>query len=259
MSKRAVAIFTFVCLTLIGCSNYTQNFPPSFRTELPPISQPTERNNTCPAFNTVNIRGPFIVTVHYDTNPANAQLANIRITGDTAYVNAVIYVVQKNTVTAYMDPHYSYPPGMRVHIDLTVPDLARLYYKGPGQVTLTQIYSPHLRLIGDGYATFVLDGYLQRFDATLTGHAKLNAKCLFTKMIFINTTDHAQAEILNNGGGIGALATDESNIYYYAEPDMVAPYTRESGSIMRMRGIAEPFIIKEQPTISANQILDGRG
>ncbi len=247
------------CALLTACSSLEQAAHPKV-TELTPSGFHTKKGGTFPMFNSVSATGPFNMEFHLETNPSYQNVTRVELQGDSTLVNAVHYSVSDQTLTMFMDPDYTYNPYYRVHVDIYVPDISRFYFKGPGNIKITGLNNSHLRVIGNGDANIYLAGYVQRLDATLTGTSSLNAKCLYTRTIFVNTTDKAQAEVLNNGGGISALAADKSNIYYYSSPDMVAPYERHSGAIMRMQGIIPPYVTApKSETIPEDRIVGGRG
>ena len=228
---------------------------------MPPRSGVTiTKSELLPNFNSISIRGPFNVTVHFQTNQSNPKLTNVVLKGDSTLINNIVFSVSKGVLTVYTNPDYTFDPDYPVTLDIYTPTLSRFYMSGAGKVKIKNINTLYLRFIGEGSAYYELAGYAQRFDATMTGSSRLNAKCLYTRTIFINTTGTAQAEILNNKGGISALASDRSDIYYYSRPDMVAPYERKSGSVMRMQGIspASTGTVK-QAQIPESKIVEGRG
>lgn len=264
MQKRFLLGFLILfCALLAACSNIDNvNKQLASKPNMPPRSgMPITKSEMLPNFNSVSITGPFNVKVHFKKNQSNSKLTRVVLKGDSTLVKSVTFSVSKGILTVYVDPNYTYDPDYPIDLDIYTPNLSRFYMKGAGKVTMLNIHSLRLRLIGEGSAYYYLSGYAQRFDATMTGSSRLNAKCLYTRTIFINTTGTTQAEILNNKGGISALASDKSDIYYYSRPDMVAPYQRISGSVMRMQGIAPASIPgpAEDTKIPADKIVEGRG
>lgn len=248
------------CAFLVSCAD--PNSQIVTKPNMPPRSGTiVEKGGLFPNFNSVSITGPFDVKVHYETNQNNPNLTKVVFKGDSTLINSVTYFVSNNTLTVFVDPNYTYDPNYLIKLDIYVPTLTRFYMRGPGKVNMIHVNTNYLRLIGEGSAYYFIAGYAQRFDATMTGTSRLNAKCLYTRTIFINTTGKTQAEVLNNKGGISALASDNSDIYYYSSPDMVAPYERISGSIMRMQGIA-PASVSSPPQddgIPEDKVVEGRG
>jgi hypothetical protein len=247
-----------ICLLLVACSNSITPFQTT-HTELPVSHEMTEKSDTFPAFHSVAVNGPFDVHIYEDDTDKQSHTSRINIQGSPELLQAINYCVNDDTLKVYMNTKNTYNPRTRARVNISMSALKRLSAQGNSTVNIAKIYTPHLRVIASGNAQVILAGYAQRFDATFTDNSRLNAKCLYTKTIFINTTGTAQAEILNNKGGIGALAANNSDIYYYAAPDLVAPYQRESGSIMRMRGIAEASLSQKTQTVSNEQIVQARG
>ena len=108
---------------------------------------------------------------------------------------------------------------------------------------------------GSGYLE--VQGITNRFDASAAGTSRLNAKCLYARTIFINTADSAQAEVADNGT-ISAFAADQSDIYYYQTPKMVAAHERLSGSVLRMKGLADPrapFLLPPPPEVTPQNAI----
>lgn len=264
MQKQFLLGFvTLFCALLVGCSSIDNvNNELASKPNMPPHSGTLiTKSEMLTNFNSVSITGPFNVKVHSQTNQSNSKLTKVTLKGDSAVIKSVKFSVTKGILTVYVDPNYTYDPNYPIDLDIYVPNLSRFYMNGAGKVTMLNIHSLRLRLIGEGSAYYYLSGYAQRFDVTMTGSSRLNAKCLYTRTIFINTTGTAQAEVLNNKGGISALASDKSDIYYYSRPDMVAPYERISGSVMRMRGIAPASVPgpAEDVGIPKDKIVEGRG
>ena len=260
MRRRIIVGFLMIfCAFLTACSSMHSTSGPKV-SELTLSGLNIKKGGVFPMFNSVSLTGPFDVTFHLGNDPSYPNLTRVVLNGDSNLIHATTYFVSKQTLTMYVNPQYTYNPYYRIHVDIYMPDISRLYFRGPGKITITDLNNSHLRVIGKGDANIYLAGYAQRLDATLTGTSRMNAKCLYTRTIFVNTVDKAQAEVLNNRGGISGLAADKSNIYYYSSPDMVAPYERQSGSIMRMQGIMPPYISAPEPTtVPEEKIVEGRG
>jgi len=259
MRKRITIIFLLIfCAALASCAD-VNDFKKPTAADVPTSGMNVKKTALFPMFNSVSLRGPFNVKIHTAPDPNQPNNATITLSGDSGLIDTVTYFVKNQTLTMFVSPDYTYSPYNHINVDIRVPAINRLYIIGPGKVDISHLNVSHLRVIGQGSAHITLAGYANRMDATLTGTSRLNAKCLHTKTIFVNTTEKAQAEVLNNDGGIGGLATAKSDIYYYESPDMVAPYERQSGSIMRMKGIAPPYNKPPQEKPPEDKVVEALG
>jgi|GEM_PF-5771095 len=96
----------------------------------------------------------------------------------------------------------------------------------------------HISVRGDGHSYIRLKGRTERLDGELQGSAKLDSICLKTPTVFVKTWNQAEARVRNDHG-LSAVAHEESNIYYYQDPKMVAAYLRSSGSVIRMTSLVQ--------------------
>lgn len=202
-------------------------------TELPLTGMATSKQQSMPAFDSISVNGPYDVEMNVGKSYYNTTL--VTVSGDSGLTDYTHYFVKNNALTVYIDPDYTYNPFVHAKIQVNSASANRIYLRGGATVTVQNINTPHFSIKMDSGSAF-LSGAASRFDATLTGDSKLNAKCLQADAIFVNTTGTSQAEILGTAG-ISGLATGHSNIYYYTTPDMTQPYERQSGSMMRMDGI----------------------
>ena len=215
MPRRIIIYFLVVICTLMtSCSDMNELYKPKI-SEMPLSGQYTKKSAIFPSFDSVSVRGPINLNIHNEVNQRNPALTRIVLSGDSGLINAITYYVQGNTLTMFVNPYFTYNPNFRVNADLYLPDIDRIYSEGPGHVTATGLMQPHLRLIMNGSGYAFVAGRVDRYEATLTGTARLNAKCLYSRMIFVNTTGKAQAEILTVTDGVSALAAGNSDIYYY--------------------------------------------
>jgi hypothetical protein len=246
--KLSNFVWCVASVLLFGCA-VKQN--PVARTELPLTGIVTSNTQTLPSFNTVAVTGPYDVDVNVSSDPYG--VAHVTMTGDSGLMDYTHTYVKANTLRIYLDPAYSYNPNVHVKVVIDTPALTTVSINSVGNVVVQNINTDHFTVQQQATSYVALSGYARRFDATVTGKARLNAKCLQAKAIFVNTTDYAQAEILGQQG-ISALATGHSDIYYYSTPDMTAPYQRQSGSVMRMEGIlpANPATANPQVSMQSN-------
>ena len=193
------------------------------------------RQASVPPFDAVAIHGPFDVNVRFIP-----QQYYLNYSGIASLVNLVTYYVEGNVLHVLADQTVSYQPDLRMMLSIEMPSVHRFHYHGPGKVNLVNLYEDNLTINVEGSGYMFLQGSASRFDATVTGTSRLNAKQLKTHTVFINTTDLAQAEVASNAN-ISALSAESSDIYYYERPGMVAHYENDSGSVLRMFGIVSPY------------------
>ena len=72
-------------------------------------------------------------------------------------------------------------------------------------------------------------------NAKVGDQSKLNAKYLNAHRLFIQTAGNTTAEVTSTDS-LNALATDNSNIYYYHQPITFNSHYRDKGSILYMGG-----------------------
>ncbi|MBY0544781.1 MAG: DUF2807 domain-containing protein [Gammaproteobacteria bacterium] len=219
----------------------------------PAIAQPTvslsgTQSSTAynmPRFQSISIAGPYVL--NYQTNSNTylnpTGLAAVSVAGDSRIVDHTQVLVKNDTLFVFLNPDYQCDPSAgraTVTVQTTAP-LRRAFFGGNTSANLQNIYGDRLSVLVEGSAYVALSGQVNRLDATAIDNSRLNAKCLVSQAAFVNTTDTAQAEILG-GPGISGLAAKQSDIYYYTNPQMIAPYQRQSGSVMSMVGVAPASI-----------------
>lgn len=193
------------------------------------------RDATTLPFDSIAIHGPFDVNIRL-----LPQQYYINYTGNASLVNLVSYYVQDGVLHVLTNPGFSYNPHLKMMLSIEAPMVKRLHYQGSGKVSLMNIDVDHFIADIDGSGYVYLAGKANRFDAQVTGSSHLDAKSLMARVIFVNTDDFAQAEIVSHGN-VSALSGGYSDIYYYEGPGLVAKYETSSGSVMRMLGLAIPY------------------
>jgi len=188
---------------------------------------------TIPASQQLIIQGPFMVNIHVGKRPAG----QVTIHGDSALVNNVGYRYQGEAIQLSMNPNLLYPQQASVWLDINVPVLTRLQVSQGAQVTVVSLNNLYFQALVQDNSRLVLFGVARRLDLTAMNFAAIDAKQIKSRTGFVNTNQYAQASVLTSGG-LSAWARDQSNIYYYTDPLMVAPYLDLSGSVLRMSGIA---------------------
>lgn len=186
-----------------------------------------------PAEQVLSIQGPFIVNIHVGGSPAG----QVTIHGDSALVDKVGYLYHNGVVTIVLNPNYIYPPSFSLWLDINVPRLTSLKLGQSTNANISVLNGYYFQAIVQGNSQLTLYGKVRRMDLTATDYATINARQVISRTGFIRTTQFAQVSVLTNGG-LSAWASDQSNIYYYTDPVMVAPYQDLSGSVLRMSGIA---------------------
>jgi hypothetical protein len=219
----------FLCICLLGCQG-----SPWGKSEPIIAGGQLARDATTLPFDSIAIHGPFDVNIHLVP-----QQYYINYTGNASLVNLVSYYVQDKVLHVLTNPGFLYNPHLKMMLSIEVPTVKRLHYQGSGNVRLTNIDVDHFIADIDGSGYVYLAGHANRFDAQVTGSSHLDAKALTARVVFVNTDDFAQAEILSHGQ-ISALSGGNSDIYYYENPGLVAQHETYSGSVMRMLGIAMP-------------------
>lgn len=262
IKKSPYLILCLASVLLFGCTvkQNTEQFIKdtiSPKTELPLSGLNSSSGQAFPAFDSIAINGPYNVEVVLNSNPyVNPNgTGSVTVSGDSALVNETYDFVKNNNLTIMLNPAYSYNEGVRAKVTIyTSVPLRRVYYTGSGSIDIQNINVEHFAATVNGSAYMFLAGAVDRLDATATGTSRLNAKCVIANSIFVNTTGLAQAEVLG-GAGVSGLAAGQSDIYYYSRPDMVAPYQRQSGSVMSMDGFLPPSISTSAAASDPNAVI----
>lgn len=224
-----IIVYIGFCLAILSLNGCDFGRPSEI-----PLSQgiKTEQSEL-PAFTSVAIDGPFDVDFRFIP-----QQYYIHFRGNLALVNQASYFVKDQTLHVVAGKEYSYDAYNKVLVTIEVPYITGLSYRGPGKINIKDLDAPSLALdmAGSGFA--VLTGRANRFDAVLTGTSRMDAKCFYSKIAFVNASDSTQAEVASNEN-LSSLAAVDSDVYYYESPQMVAKYENHTGSVMRMKGIAE--------------------
>lgn len=255
IKKSPYLVLCLASVLLFGCAvkQDTEEFIDktfSSKTELPLTGMQTSSSQAFPTFDSIAVNGPYDVEVVYNANPyVNPNgVGSVSVSGDSALVDYTHDFVRKGNLSIFLDPEYEYNPGVKAKVTIyTSTPLQRVYYTGTGSIDVQNINVDHFAATVNGSGYMFLAGAVNRLDATATGTSRLNAKCVVANATFVNTTGLAQAEVLG-GAGVSGLAAGQSDIYYYSRPDMVAPYQRQSGSVMSMDGIMPASI--STPTAS---------
>lgn len=179
------------------------------------------------------IQGPFIATIHVGQKP----VGQVTVRGDGGLVDKAGYREQGQSTILTMNPIYIYPRGCSLWLDINVSRLTYLELSQSANVSVGVLHNYYFQAVTQGNSQLVLFGTARRMDLTATGYSTINAKQVRSRTGFIKTSQFAQASVLTNGG-LSAWALDQSNIYYYTDPVMVAPYQELSGSVLRMSGVA---------------------
>lgn len=112
-----------------------------------------------------------------------------------------------------------------------VSNLHTLNFSGSGWMSIYWVNSPRLTVRGSGKAYVQVAGTVGLLDVKLCEHAYFNAHYLRTKKVFIKTYDFSRAD-LQTTTVQNALASDQSNIYYYKDPDFNADYMAHFGTVL---------------------------
>lgn len=237
MLKKNTAIVSLLILSMVPLTGHAlplqSNFWQRHKTEVPLTDGIIRQETDIAPFSSIAIHGPFDVNII-----SRPQQHFLSYEGNGGLMSNVHYYVKDEVLHVFMNQEFAYTPNYRVTLNIEVDCLRRFSYRGPGKVEINDVNTDHLTLNLEENGYVYIAGRATRFDATVSGAGRLNAKFLYARTAFINTVEFAQAEIASNGS-ISALAADNSDIYYYDNPDLVAKYENTTGSIMRMQGLVE--------------------
>ena len=114
--------------------------------------------------------------------------------------------------------------------------LSELTYGGNGNLYMLWLNSCHIAIHGHGHAQAFIAGVAGKLDIELSRQAYLDAKYLRAQDIDIKTQETSRADIWARGT-LTALASEQSNIYYYRLPSVLNDYRAGSGAILPMIGL----------------------
>lgn len=204
---------------LLGCTHISQR--PSFNT--PP------KEGVDP-FNAVSIMGNMDVRI-YTSQP----LYDVAVTSEQGDLKKIAMTVKNHELFLKRPRDHSHE---KMSVMIFTPRLDKLTYSGVGNVHIHKLHAHNLRIRVLDQGLVTVSGEAKQLYATVTGHGRLNARCLYAHTVYVNTTGFGQAEV-RNINGISALAADYSDIYYYQDPHGRFPYLRGSGSVLRMVGLQQ--------------------
>lgn len=112
--------------------------------------------------------------------------------------------------------------------------LSSLALKGKGSFGLYWINSKRLKIRAKEYIHLRLAGKVDLLDLEITDYVNVNARYLRAKSAFVKTFGHSVASITTLDKQ-HALASEGSDIYFYAIPRLKAQFMAYDGSILDMR------------------------
>ncbi len=230
---------SLLCILLLtGCANFAEgsgNRTPTGKIPLILTGVSGSQVLMLPSTQKLSIQGPFVATIHIGKNPAG----EVTVRGDNALVDKVGYRYQGDNVVLVMNPIYAYPKSYSLWLDIYVSRLTYLELTQGSNASVGVLNNYYFQAVTRGNSQLTLFGMSRRMDLTAMDYSQINAKQVKSRTGFIKASQFAQISVLTNGG-LSAWALDQSNIYYYTDPVMVAPYQELSGSVLRMSGIAWP-------------------
>lgn len=230
-------LFCFASLT--ACENFAQGSSTRPITGKPPIQLTGISSSSSfdiPSVQQLSIDGPFIATIHISQKRANEVI----VRGDSALVDKVGYRMQNNnqTVSLVLNPQFAYPKNDVMWLDIYVSRLTYLQLSQNAMASVGVLSNYYFQAITKDFSQLTLFGVSRRMDLTAMDYSQINARQVKCRTGFIKTNQFSQISVITNGG-LSAWALDQSNIYYYVDPVMVAPQQVLSGSVLRMSGIGE--------------------
>ncbi|MHA7840318.1 MAG: GIN domain-containing protein [Gammaproteobacteria bacterium] len=220
-----VRFFGLLLITsvLLGCTHVSQR--PSFNI--------SPKEGVDP-FNAVTIMGDMDVRI--DTSQSFYDVA---VTSGEGDLKTITMTVKNHQLFLKRAHDFSHD---KMSVVIYTPRLDKFTYSGAGNAYINHIRAHNLRVrvLRQGFVT--LSGRAKELQATVTGHGRLNARCLYADTVYVNTTGLGQAEV-RNINGLSALAAGYSDIYYYQDPHGKFPYLRGSGTVLRMVGLQHCSII----------------
>lgn len=264
----ALATSTLLLFTVMGCATYPSSSASRPHTMgIHQIGIPVSGKVALKPFNTIDTHGFFDVNI-----TTGKQVYQVEVVGDKAIVEQVVLKVKNRALHISMPPDLNFYDTGPVAVNVEMPTLNHLYYSGTGNVTgnipnnraltvdahgsgnvkllgeiclkrLTQsgsnnvtvywINSPGLSVNSEGKSEAFLAGKVDQLDVTLYQSAHLNARYLRAERAYINTTKNSVAEV-SVTDSLNALASGNSNIYYFRNPRYIAPYMRDNGAVLPM-------------------------
>lgn len=111
--------------------------------------------------------------------------------------------------------------------------LSTIDFSGPGFLQLYWVKSNRLVIRTAGSGTLALAGIACTVNASVHDKSHLNIRFLRVGTLFVKTYDEGIADVWPQNN-LYAIAYDNSNIYYYHEPDYKSRMMKQAGSVLRM-------------------------
>jgi hypothetical protein len=195
-----------------------------------------------------NIMGPnFPNTVHnlsiLGANSVDLTSQNIML--NRLYIDRTKSVTMNGIATPYLLTwiHESGPVNLYGFMNLREIDMIKT-----GPVHMYWLNSPILTIRAKDHSQLFLAGVANTYNFVLDDHSHLDARYLRVKKGFVKTNQQAKAEITVEDS-LNAMASGQSNIYYYHQPKLIGRYYRDQGSILYMGENPPPCDLPYCPTL----------
>lgn len=171
----------------------------------------------------------------------NVNLVNLNFTGTSDAARLVMDQVNSHGLDIYAR-------GKGQIILQGMVNLRNLEADGSIDIAIPQVNSSLIDIKAKGTTLLNLAGTADMIQAQLFGSSALNSDYLRTYKSMIKTFDYSQAKVYATRA-LYAMAHDESDIYYYEQPSMLAPYLSQNGSVLAMNKIhTAPYPLKWDKT-----------
>lgn len=104
---------------------------------------------------------------------------SVTVTGDSNIVNFITTTVKEGVLS--INSNMSYSSTRSITVDITVPDLDRVYVNGVGDVDIEEFYTDRFTLITDGVGSIKASGQVVTLIAEVHGVGDLNLRNLISR------------------------------------------------------------------------------
>ena len=161
------------------------------------------------------------------------------------YLTDVHHLHFSGIATPYLLASIDHSDDIHLNGTMNLRELDATWSRG---IQIYWINSPILTVNMDDHSSALLSGTADFANMKLIESAKLDAKYLTVKRLFVKTRGEAKAEV-TAAEALNALATDDSNIYYYHQPPLLSRYYQDQGAILYMGETPPPCTLPYCPVL----------
>jgi hypothetical protein len=128
-------------------------------------------------------------------------------------------------------------------------NLKNLDFSGNGRLIMHWLDSASLHIRARGQGHINLAGVAQLVDAQVAAGSQLDMRYLRAHEVYVKGFQQADVHVWPENA-LFAMASGHANIYYYHQPDFIAPIMHDKGSVLAMNQ-EKPALLHFQPMLKS--------